>query len=140
LLYDGHGHWMLGEVRPNNVRRDKGYQMLAFYREQKDPNPVGIAKARLMILGFVSIRDYFGEPSGRIIDDYKRMCWKEENGVLDKEIRAMYDASMGDGAMKARVEMVKDRVSSESKSDHRFFFRKPVSITVPGWIKKIFNH
>lgn len=139
LLYQGKGVWMLGEVRWNWERHRRGCAILRhFWLSKKevgaewmtDPRAMAfLREGQLMIQGFVWIADYSGEPNGRIVEDYRRKCWKEDHGMLDGEYYQMADESSDKTSLLRRTKILTDRVTSEGRSDFNIIMKKRKSFT-----------
>lgn len=140
LLYIGEGRWMLGEVRWNWERYRRAVQIIAQWWENRKVEGAGIhllpqqqaflRDGILMLQGFVWIRDYHGDPDGRIVNDYSRMCWKEDHGLLDDDFRQMAKESDGQTGLLQRIKMMSDRIRAEGRSDHRILMKKRRSVNL----------
>lgn len=139
LLYQGKGIWMLGEVRWNYERYRRGVAILAHFWESKkevgmewmsDPRALAfLREGDLMVQGFVWIADYVGDPDGRIVEDYRRKCWKEDHGMLDAEYYQMAEESSDKTSLLRRTAIMTDRIRSEGASDFKIIMRKRKSFT-----------
>lgn len=138
LVCSRRGIWMLGEVRPTAARYERGTQILAQYQANADAmgreyadddRSLGLLEeAYLLMQGFVWIRDY-PQVTGEIVEDYRRMCWKERNGLLDGEFRQMADASDGKHSLLRRIKIAVDRMQAEAASDFRILARRRKTVS-----------
>jgi len=143
LIYIGDGRWWLGEVRWNSEKaRRAGIMIKTWWQNRKDegvtvltdPHHIAFLRdAQLLYQGFAYIREYFGDPDGRIVNDYQRMCWKEDHDILEQEVQHQLSQSDDRTSLQKRIKIVTDRIRAEAKSDHSIIFnkRRSVNLYVP---------
>ena len=127
---------MLGEVLPTQGRRQEAAGLFRLYAERvaEQGSPVlhrGFWRdAHLLLQGFTWIKDYHGDPDGRIVLDFSRMCWKEENGQLDKEYMQMVTNSTDDQKLKKKIEWYQKEGRYGLKNALRYTHSRPKSFSM----------
>jgi hypothetical protein len=144
LLYTWDGIWMLGTVEPNEYRRREARKLLRLYEERvvadvEMPREKALLlhrgfwrDAALLYQGFLWIRDYHGDPDGRIVEDFRRMCWKEDHGQLDKEYLRMIANSSDEVQLERKVNWWYNEGRYGLKNALRYTSRRPVRFDMKG--------
>lgn len=140
IIYTGHGNWMLGEYNPTWARYLHGvalYQEMLNRKAMLGVEDANLAQQRsryqdaeLLIRGFTWIRDYFGDPDGRIVEDYRRMCWKEDRGELDKEYMMMVTNSSDEGQLQRKMEWYQKQGRPFLRDAAHYAYRRPRSVNI----------
>lgn len=125
---------MLGEVRWNWPRFVKGVRIVEqFLNNQREagrditdsPHLIAfLEEGLLMMQGFVWIGDYSGDLGAEIVEDYRRKCFKEDHGLLDREYYKLTEESDMHTSLLRRTKMITDRITSEGKSDFEIVMKK----------------
>lgn len=131
LVYLGGGLWLLGKVRWNQYRYQKGRQMLKRLAQVANPNPQQFRMAALVIQGFAPVELYEqAEPDSRITEDFREREWRLQH-CPDDTFKARLAETSGEIRRREQLAEAREAARAVSGDAWRYAFKKPVSIVKP---------
>lgn len=127
LVYAGQGRWLAGIVKPDSARRRNAIRLLQMQRDRHvfvESNHDQLLMGWLMLQGFGLVADYHiqGEPTGAIVEDFRRRDWVYRH--LDMEqVYARLEAQSEKLPEKMRAQL---GVREKLQADGRWLFNRTV--------------